>query len=264
MDMFDAIILGIVQGATEFIPISSSGHLIIARDLLGLGENSGLAFDAVLQLATAFALVVYFWKDLKTIAISAWRYLRKSDITDGEKNILLAIIFGTIPAVILGLALEGLMETLFRSVYLVAVGLLGGSILMYYAEKNFTGGRNITIKKGFFLGLFQSLALIPGVSRSGSTISGGMILGLNREEATRFSFLLAFPILFGSGMKKMLDLYQTGELMQIGSTLLIGSICAFIVGLISIRYLLRFVKSNTLMPFIIYRVIIAGIIFIFI
>lgn len=264
MSIFDAVILGIVQGATEFIPISSSGHLIIARDILGLGENSGLAFDAVLQLATAFTLLVYFWTDLIGIAQSFFRFIRKYPISQEEKVTLLAIIFGTIPAVILGLALESLMETLFRSVYLVAVGLLGGSILMYYAEKTFTGGQNITIKKGFFLGLFQSLALIPGVSRSGSTISGGMILGLNREDATRFSFLLAFPILFGSGVKKMLDLYQAGELIQIGPTLLVGSICAFIVGLISIRYLLRFVKSNTLMPFIIYRVIIAGIIFIFI
>lgn len=262
--MFDAVILGIVQGATEFIPISSSGHLIIARDILGLGENSGLAFDAVLQLATALALLVYFWKDLKTISISAWRYFRKLSITDSEKNILLAVIFGTIPAIILGLILENLMETLFRSVYLVAIALLFGSVLMYFAEQFFSGDKKLTPKKGFYLGLFQSLALIPGVSRSGATISGGMILGMSREEATRFSFLLAFPILFGSGIKKILDLYQTGELMQVGPTLLIGSVCAFIVGLISIRYLLRFVKSNTLMPFIIYRVIIAGIIFIFI
>lgn len=264
MSIFDAVILGIVQGATEFIPISSSGHLIIVRDILGLGESSGLAFDAVLQLATALALLVYFRKDLKTIAISAWRYFRRLSINDSEKNILFAVIFGTIPAIIIGLILENLMETLFRSVYLVAIALLLGSVLMYFAEQFFTGDKKLTPKKGLYLGLFQSLALIPGVSRSGSTISGGMILGMNREDATRFSFLLAFPILFGSGIKKIFDLYQTGELMQIGPTLLIGSICAFIVGLISIRYLLRFVKSNTLMPFIVYRVIIAGIIFIFI
>ncbi len=249
MNILEAIILGLVQGLTEFIPISSSGHLILARSLLGLGDDNGLAFDAVLQLATVLAVIVYFAKDL-------WSFLR-------DKNLVISLILGTVPAIIFGLALESKMETIFRDAHLVAWMLLVGALLMYMAERVAKESEVLTPKRGFIIGLFQSLALVPGISRSGATISGGLFTGLSREMATRFSFLLSVPILAGSGLKKLLDLSQSGQFGEIGLTLIIASIVAFASGLWAIKFLLNYLKNHKLTPFIWYRVVLALIIFTF-
>jgi len=212
MDYIHAIILGLVQGLTEFLPISSSGHLIIARKIFNLPLEGSLSFDAVLQCATALAVLLYFAKDLWGIACSAFRYVRGKAIEEREKTYIWAIILGTIPAVIFGLLLESTMDSVFRNTSLVAGTLLAGSVLMGYAQEKSKvdsrqsggGTQSLTLRKGIVVGFFQSLALIPGISRSGSTISGGLLMGLSREEATRFSFLLSVPILVGSGLKKLL------------------------------------------------------------
>lgn len=257
MNYFDALFLGVIQGITEFLPISSSGHLIILREILGLSEVNGLAVDALLQLATALAVVVYFMRDFVRIAKSIFtsKSTRSTDETK-DRTLALAIIIGTIPAVFFGLILENAMETVFRSTKVVAGTLLFGSLLMVLAEKMYKGLSELTVRKGFVLGLFQALALLPGVSRSGATISGGMILGLTREDATKASFMFAVPILVGSGLKKTFELFGSGS-EQIGGPLYLAFFVSFFVGIFVIRFLLRFLKTHTLYPFVYYRIILA-------
>jgi undecaprenyl-diphosphatase len=248
MSFIDAIILGLVQGLTEFIPISSSGHLIIAREIFNINGFEALGVDAVLQLATILAVIVYFFRDLPEL-------LR-------NRIYLLAIVLGTIPAIIFGLLLENQMETVFRSSYLVAWTLIAGAILMYLAEHLAKADKVLTPLRGFVIGLFQTLALVPGISRSGATISGGLISGLNRVEATRFSFLLAIPIITGSGLKKLLELNSTGGLSDQGFPLLLGSLVAFTSGLLAIHFLIKYLKNHKLTIFIWYRIVLALLIFV--
>lgn len=257
MNVISALILGLIQGFTEFLPISSSGHLILAREILGLQTESGLAVDAVLQLATILAVGIYFCKDLINLAKAAIFFILRKPIDQKIKTLLFAIILGTIPAMIFGLFLEKTMKTIFRSALLVAITLILGSILFWFAEKMAKQNKPLNIKKGFLIGLFQTLALVPGVSRSGSTISGGLLLGLTREQAAHFSFLLSFPIILGSGLKKLLDLQKEHLISSLGSPLVFSFITAFITGLLCIHFLLRYLKNHTLNIFIIYRLALA-------
>ena len=251
-----AIILGFVEGATEFIPVSSSGHLIIVRHFLGLGDG-GLAFDAVLQMATSCALLVYFWRDVMKIIKTAWFFITRKPIEQKEKTLLYAIVLGTIPAIIFGLLLEKSMDTIFRNIYLVALTLVLGSLLFWYAQRKGTHNKVLTVGKGIKIGFYQCLALLPGVSRSGATISGGLLSGLTQEEAVHFSFLLSLPILFGAGLKKLLEV--RGELFSssFGSSILLGSVVAFITGLIAINFLIKYLKNHNLNVFIWYRIVLA-------
>ena len=261
MTPIDGIILGIVEGLTEFLPVSSSGHLIIARDLLGLLVPNGLAVDAVLQLATVFAVGVYFFRDLLGIAYTALYKMLGRPVSDKDSTLLYAVLLGTIPGVLFGLLLEKTMDTVFRSMFLVGVTLVLGSILFIVAEKYAKKNQTLTAKRGFLIGLFQSLALVPGISRSGATISGGLLLGLSREEATRFSFVLSFPILLGAGLKKFLDLLGSHELGTLGFPFFLASLSAFLVGLMAIHFLIRYLRTHTLYVFVYYRLILAGLIF---
>lgn len=260
MNNLSALILGLIQGLTEFLPVSSSGHLILAREILGLQTENGLAVDAVLQLATILAVGIYFYKDLINLSKAAVFFILKKSIDKNTKTLLLAIIIGTIPALILGIILEKTMETVFRSAELVAITLILGSVLFWVAEKMAKQNQILNIKKGFLIGLFQALALVPGVSRSGSTISGGLILGLTREQAARFSFLLSFPIILGSGLKKLLDLQNEQSANILNFPLLLAFITAFAVGLLCIHFLLRYLKNHSLNIFIVYRAALALII----
>lgn len=257
MEYLTAIFLGLVQGLTEFLPVSSSGHLILAHNFFESGVTTGdLAFDAVLHFATALAVVVYFWRDLLRLAAAVFRL---HDRTDPVVRELWAIVAATIPAVILGLLLEDIMATLFRNPLLVGVTLVLGTIVMFFAEKLRVGSNSMTVGKGFVIGLFQSLALVPGMSRSGMAISGGLYLGLSREAAARFAFLLAVPLLLGAGAKKILDLSTSGSGMPT-AVLLLGAVAAFAVGIVVIHYLLKFVRTHSLMVFMWYRLFIAVII----
>jgi len=254
------MLLGFVQAVTEFLPISSSGHLIIFRDLTNTQFEYGLAYDSVLQFATTLAVLVYFRKDILRL-IKSFFFLCKGKLDDKSDKILIyAIVIGTIPAVLLGLLLEDMMDTVFRNSLLVAVTLILGAGVMYLADKLSKQDREINIKNGLIVGLFQSLALIPGMSRSGMTISGGLLMGLKREVAIRFSFLLAIPVLLGSGAKKMIDLGSSGLLNSLGLELIFGAITAFIVGLLAIRFLITYLKNNSFKIFIWYRLVLAGVI----
>lgn len=260
MSYIDAIILGLVQGITEFLPISSSGHLILMRELLGLQTEGGLAFDAVLQLATTIAVILYFSKDLWLISQTALRKLGRLPVNQKEITLLYALLIGTIPAVIFGLLLESLMETLFRSSILVAGVMILGSLLFVYAEWVYHSSvpQNImTVRKGLQIGFFQCLALVPGVSRSGASIAGGMLLGLSRIEAARFSFLLAIPIMLGAGSKKLIELLHVGS-SEDWTMVIVGSAVAFVTGMAAIHFLLSFIRRHTLWPFIWYRLLLAS------
>jgi undecaprenyl-diphosphatase len=261
-------ILGLVQGLTEFLPVSSSGHLVVVRDMLSVFE-SALAVDAVFQLATLLAVVVYFFKDLLRLAYTALYKVTGRPVKAEDERLLVSLLIGTVPAFVVGIFLEDIMETAFRSPYLVAYALLAGSLIMLGAEyvssrmpiklNDGTGGW----KRGFLIGVFQSLALMPGMSRSGMTIAGGLYLGFTREAAARFGFLLAVPIIAGSGLKKLIELWSGGELVMLGAPILIGSAVAFTSGLLAIHFLLLFLRRQPLYIFIVYRVLLAGVILFF-
>ncbi len=260
MEYLQSLILGIVQGITEFLPISSTGHLILTREVLGLEVIDTLAFDAILHLATAFAVIIYFHKDIRQLTNTVMRKMSRLPVDERELILLYALAAGTVPAVILGLSLESLMETMFRNPLLVAAVLVGGSLLFMYAEwvyENNVPQNEMNVKKAFKIGLFQSLALIPGMSRSGAAIAGGMLLGLTRHESARFSFLLAIPLMLGAGSKKMLELIRSGEDVA-WVAIAIGASVAFMTGLMAVHFMLSFVRKHSLWPFIWYRIILAG------
>ncbi len=262
MEYLGSVVLGLVQGITEFLPVSSTGHLILARALFGISEDNGLAFDALLHLATAGAVITYFWRDLWALVHTLLRYMGRLPTNARDVTLIGALLVGTVPAVIAGLLLEEAMEQLFRSPLLVALVLVLGSVLFGFAE--FRIGRTqrvreVSVRTGFLIGCFQALALIPGMSRAGATISGGMLLGLTRIEATRFAFLLAVPVILGAGAKKLLEMLSLGDAVAWGPVLA-GAAVAFFVGLAAIHFMLRFVRTHTLWPFIWYRVALAAVV----
>lgn len=263
-----AIILGIIEGATEFVPVSSSGHLIVARAIMG--ENAvgavgvvadGLAVDAVLQLAASCALLVYFWRDIIAILRTVVRLTFRKTVEQSEKMLVWAIALGTVPAIVVGLLLEGWMETIFRNPRLVAVTLILGSVLFWIAERIATRDKILSLGRGVLIGIFQCLALVPGVSRSGATISGGLIAGLTQQDAVRFSFLLSIPIIFGAGLKKLFDVVGSDFFSNHSmSPLVLGSVVAFLVGLASVHLLIKYLRTHSLTIFAWYRIALAIII----
>ena len=255
MNLIFTIILGVVQGVTEFLPISSSGHLILFRSFLNFEGNYGLAVDAVLQLATTFAILIYFHKDIYEIVRKFFikKERKIDDITAYQ------IIIASIPVVIVGYLLEkyNVLDVAFRNPLLVAGALVVGSVIMLLAERLYKNRNNLNLKNSFTIGLFQMLALVPGMSRSGMTISGGLFSGLNRETATRFSFIVALPVLLGSGLKKLLDLKEVGYIGQHSLELILGAGTSFFVGLLAIRFLVQFLKKSKMNVFAYYRIALA-------
>ena len=257
VNFYNYIILGTLQAFTEFLPISSSGHLILARDILGINNSSGLAFDAILQLATTLAIIVYFHRDFIKLFKTFANFLFKKNETRENNVFLLSIIIGTIPAVVLGILLENLMDNLFRNSLLVAISLIIGAAIMLYSEHVYEKQNKktkLTHKKAFYIGLFQALALIPGMSRSGMVLSGGFLNSLKREVAVRFAFMLAVPVLLGSGLKKMLDIWLVNSSPEAIVPLLIGAATSFLIGIIVIHYLIKYLQKNSLRIFAYYRI----------
>ena len=256
----DAIILGLVQGVTEFLPVSSTGHLVLVRDWLAVEGANALAFDAVLHFATTAAVMLYFRSDIWTLLQAALRKLGRLPVNKKDITLLYALIIGTIPAAFLGLLLESTINDYLRSPLVVAVVLFCTSIFFMYTEWRYylkPAHGEITLKSGLLIGMFQAMALIPGMSRSGSTIAGGMLLGLSRYEASRFSFLLAIPITLGVGVKMSLDLLAEGgevDWLLIG----VGATVSFVTALIVIHFFLQFIRKYTLWPFVWYGIILAG------
>ena len=269
MTVLHALVFGVIQGLTEFLPISSSGHLIIIPKLLGWVEQP-LVFDTTLHLATVLALLVCFWKDIVRIVSAFFKDIfstHKFSLIDYsfDSTLGLKIIVSAIPVCIVGFFFGTLIESNFRSLLTVAVFLILGSVLMYIGEKRFEKRLlikdEISVGKSFGVGLFQVLSLFPGMSRSGATISGSMIFGLDRKEATKFSFLVSIPVVLLAGLSKIATSYKYFALANM-LPLLVAFVASFVLGLLSIKFLLRFVEKKSLYLFIVYRVVLAGVLLI--
>lgn len=258
-----SLVLGLVQGLSEFLPISSSVHLIIVPYVLGWPAQP-LAFDLVLHLGTLLALVIFFWKDLWTIFSSLLHdiFEQRLHFKNYSKNSILGLIVlvATIPANVIGLLFSDFIENNLRNVVYDFWFLILGTVLLFVAEKFFSKVREsnlvekITFGKGFIIGIFQTLALMPGVSRSGSTISAGMFTGFSREDAARFSFLVSVPIVFEAALFELLN--SADKLSTISVTpMILGLLASFVSGIICIKFLLDFVKNKSLYVFVIYRIL---------
>jgi undecaprenyl-diphosphatase len=259
MELLDALILGVVQGITEFLPISSSGHLILVREWLHMSEVNALAFDAMLHFGTTIAVIIYFWNDLWVLLQAVLRKLSRLPVNEKDMILFYALVVGTLPAAFFGFFLEPYFSK-FETSVVVASFLFIASILFIFVEWRYylkPPQGALTIKRGLLVGFFQALALFPGMSRSGSTIAGGMLLGMTRYEASRFSFLLAIPITLAAGSKKLLDLISLHETVD-WTPILLGTATATIVAFIVIHFFLTFIRRYTLWPFIWYGLLLSG------
>ena len=260
MDLFQSIILGLLQGLTEFLPISSSGHLLIVPALLGW-EDPGAAFTAVIQLGTEAAVLIYFRHDLWRIFTTWIRSLREPELRqDVNARMGWYLIAATIPISILGLAFSDQIETAARNLYLVGVMLIVFGIILGIADNYGSRKRdveNLSFRDGVLIGFAQSLALIPGVSRSGATISAGLFLGLNRAAAARFSFLLAIPAVVLSGFYELTKILSGEEAVGVPFiNVVVATLVAFVVGYAVIAWFLRYLTNNSFALFVGYRLIV--------
>jgi len=249
MSIFEAIVYGIVQGLGEFLPISSSAHLVVMPWLFGW-KDPGLAFDVALHLGTLVAVVFFFWKDWLNLFIAGMKGLKTQ-----EGKLFWFLVAATIPGALIGKLLEEQAESIFRNPALIGIMLIVMGAVMYYADKTKRTDvnlDNIGFYKSFTIGLSQAVAIIPGVSRSGITMSAGRFLGLTRESAARFSFLLSTPIILGAGLLKVKDLAETKFQMM---PFTVGIITSAIVGFLSIKFLLNYLKDKGFNIFVLYRLV---------
>ena len=260
MSIFEAIVLGIVQGLTEFLPISSTGHLRIVPAFLGW-DDPGAAFTAVTQLGTMAAVLLYFREDLWRIARSFVRSLRAGEARDQDARLGWYILLGTVPIGFFGLLFKDQIESGARDLYVIGTTLIVLGLVLLAAEKVGTRERDmdrITPRDGLVVGLAQALALVPGVSRSGATITAGLFLGLDRAAAARFSFLLSVPAVVLSGLFEMRKFVGEGGDDTGAGALIVATFFAFVVGYVSIAFLLRFLASHSTYVFVGYRVVLGA------
>lgn len=254
MSWFEAIVLGVLQGLTEFLPISSSAHLFAASQLFGW-QDPGAAFTAVSQIGTEIAVLIYFRRDLARITITWTRSLTRPELrSEFDARMGWYVILGTIPIVILGLIFTEQIETVARNLWLTAAMLAGFGLLLGAADRWGRRTREITTlraRDAALLGSAQALALIPGVSRSGATITMGLSLGLTREAATRYAFLLAIPAVLGSGAYEATRINNDPDVAW--GPVILATIIAFVVGYLVISWLIRYIATNSFLPFVIYR-----------
>lgn len=243
--IFHAIILGVVQGVTEFLPISSSAHLYLLPKFFHWNYE-GLGFDVALHWGTLLAILIIFWRDY-------WNALT------GDRRLLSFLVIGSIPGALAGYFLESQAETVFRTPVLTAAMLAGFGILLWWADRKkyrnieISSGETLTWKKSLFMGAAQALAIIPGVSRSGATMTAGLFAGMTRTEAARFSFLLSGPIIFGAGLVAIPD-------AKIDAALAAGFLASAVSGFLAIKFLLRYLSSHNFNIFVWYRLALAAII----
>lgn len=255
MNIFEALFLGLVQGLTEFIPVSSSGHLLLGHELFGTAENT-LGFDIALHVGTLLALFIYFRKDI-------FNLIKNIFAKNKDGNLARLLIVATLPAAIAGFLLGDYVDNNLRSQLLVAVTLaIGGLVMIWadnYAEKLDKKSNEVTNKQGIIVGVAQTLALVPGVSRSGATITTGLFLGLDRKSAARFSFLLAIPIIAGSALSILVG---GNSINAPVSEMFVGMLAAFVSGLFAIRFMLKSISKLGLKPFAYYRIALAIVVFV--
>ncbi|RRJ87176.1 undecaprenyl-diphosphate phosphatase [Gulosibacter macacae] len=259
MSWFDAIILAIVQGLTEFLPISSSAHIRVVGEWLQIGDP-GATFTAIIQIGTELAVVVFFWKDIVRI-IQRWAGSLRGKVEKNDPDARMGwwIIIGSVPIVVLGFIFQDLIRTQLRSLWLVATMLIVFGVILGLADVLGRRQKDLTkldAKDGLIYGFAQALALIPGVSRSGGTITAGRMMGYDRPSAARYAFLLAIPAVFGSGLYELYSAIKEPSgvtAIEFGPTLL-ATVIAFVVGWIVIKFLMKWVETRSFMPFVIYRI----------
>jgi undecaprenyl-diphosphatase len=268
--LIHAAILGIVQGLTEFLPISSSAHLILVPKLLGWNDPflDSAAYDVMLHLGTLLALIVYFWRDLWRL-LAAWlRSIGRRGVGDDpDARLAWLLLISVVPAAVLGAALEGFFDRAFRdAVAWVAVFILVGAALLWLAERWGRRDRELgqlTVADAAVMGIGQALALFPGTSRSGITIAAGLFLGLERAAAARFSFLMAVPVIAGAGLWKARTLAGAGLEGSRVDQLVVGVTVSAVSGFVAVWFLLAFLRRNSTAVFIAYRLLLAGVVFVF-
>lgn len=253
----DAAILGVLQGLTEFLPVSSSAHLRIAGELLPSGADPGAAFTAITQIGTEAAVLLYFWSDIMSIA-RAWlrQVFRLGDYDREHARMGWLIIVGSLPIVVLGLLFKDQIEHGLRNLYITVAMLIGFAVVLGVADKIGRKAKtlqSLTWRDGVLFGLAQAMALIPGVSRSGGTITAGLLMGYTREAAARYSFLLAVPAVFGSGFYQLFKTMGEETAVAAGPTAL-ATLLAFAVGYGVIVLFLKLVSTRSYMPFVVYRI----------
>lgn len=252
MFIFQSIILGIVQGITEFLPISSSAHLVIVPALFGW-EYNGLSFDIALHFGTLFAIVLYFWKDWVNIIASAIDHKNNDDKLGYPPNLFWQLAIATIPAGIFGYLIADLVESKLHSLWLLAINLAVFGLVLYLVDRYTRTDKEIKdvkYKNSFFVGIFQAMALIPGVSRSGITMIGSRLVGLKRESAARFSFLLGTPAMVGAFLFDLKGISEIG----LSWPLLFGFLSSMISGMVAIKFLLNWLKRADFSLFFYYRI----------
>lgn len=263
-NIIKAIVLGIIQGTTEFIPISSTAHLRVIPALLGW-KDIGAAYTAVIQLGTLIATLIYFKRDIISLTNGFILATRKKDfLTNSESRIFILIILGTIPISICGLLLKKFIEGEARGLYVISAALILLAIVLFIAEKISSKKKDfseITVKDGIIIGCIQALALIPGSSRSGVTIAAGLFRGLKRDVAARYSFLLSIPAI---GLSGLYELYKERQILLHENflSLAIATVVSGVVGYLSIAFLISYLKTRSNMIFVIYRIILGIIILI--
>lgn len=263
MGWLEALILGLVQGLTEFLPISSSAHLSIVGRLLS-GNDPGAAFTAITQIGTELAVILYFRKDIGRIIASWFKALfGKHPKDDPDVRLGWLVIIGSIPIVVLGLLFQDQIYSVFRNLWLTAAMLAGFALIIGVVDhfaKNARPLESITWGHGILFGLAQSLSLIPGVSRSGATVAAGLAMGYQREAATRYSFLLALPAVFGAGVYNLIKLLKDEGVPPDIGPLALATVVAFGVGLAVIHWLLRYISTHDFKLFVIYRLALAALV----
>ena len=265
--MFSAIVLGIVQGLTEFLPISSSAHIRIVGEFMNKAQDPGARFTAITQIGTELAVLIFFRKDIASIVTSWFKQVvfraQLSVEGKGQARMGWLIIIGSIPIVVLGYLGKDIITNDLRSLWLIASVMIIFGLILGFADKNGKSERSLdqlNSKHGLLYGAAQALALVPGVSRSGATIAMGRFLGYTREAALRYSFLLALPAVFGSGLYELKDAFSSDaapNVFTIPETLVATGV-AFVIGYAVIAWLLKFVSTKSFRPFIIYRVILGS------
>ena len=263
MTIFQAFILGIIQGATEFLPISSSGHLVLFPHVIGweIPTEQAFVFDVLVQLGTLLAVIVYYWTDLRNIVCVTFASLWKPDLySRPDVRLGVNLLVATFPAVVIGILFKETIEASFSSPTVTALFLLLTALLLFVAE--WVGKRNVFLEDvklydAWRIGIFQALALFPGVSRSGASITGGMIGNMKRADAARFSFLMAVPVMIGAGVLAAFDLVEISNLASFAMPLLVGFATSAVVGFLAIRWLLNYLAKNSLYVFSIYLVVIS-------
>ena len=263
MDITQLILLALIQGITEFLPVSSSAHLILVP-LLTEWQDQGLAIDVAAHFGSLFAVVFYFRKDISRVLFAGINSVIKKDITNTDSKLFWYLVIASIPVLVLGFLLRDIVSTYLRDPLIIAAASIFFGLLLWYADvagKRVRQINSINLKDAIIIGLAQALALIPGTSRSGITMTAGLMLGLDRQSAARFSFLMAVPIILAAGSYESLKLIQTNATVDM-INFLITAILSAISALISIHVFLKFLDKIGMLPFVIYRVVLGVVLFI--